>query len=291
MKNPKLLIVYTSLFIISCSGSDSETSSTGDSTNTVSDSLPAGAAFEEFKWYVEGIPAYPENVDSILAHYEALKAGFSMDEKDSAFFVTMEFMQGVEIGEDELEDWSEESQKKLEKKYSKFGFEIWYEEGYPFALPDMKFLEQKFKKDISAELDDYLDVYKKTNVQVSADAGIIIEWSELADMLLACEEYLVENQDSKYADRVLSDYMHSLSLLMWGLDNTPVIDRWTDETQPQLDENVAEVYQKLIKDTKHKTGKIIADHLTWLESKNFTFEYEEVKYLSSDEVKMYLGIN
>jgi len=83
-------------------------------------------------------------------------------------------------------------------------------------------------------------------------------------MIIACEDYLVENEDSKYVEDVLSNYIGFMSFMLWGLDNTPIIDYWTDQTQKQLNADVAAVYQKLMKDDKHKTGKIIADHIEFL---------------------------
>ncbi|MBI3133876.1 MAG: hypothetical protein HYZ14_04295 [Bacteroidetes bacterium] len=289
MKTTKIYFIALTGLMLSCAGNAPETVNE-DTTGVSVDTLSAGNAFEDFKVYVNQLDRTVENVDSVFARYENAKVNFTPQQKDSAFFVTVGFMQSFDISDDEIGDLSEEKQKEIEKKYNKAGFEIWYEEGYPYAMPDLKFVEAKFKKDISAELDDYLDVYKKTCIQTTSDAGLVIEWSELAELILVCEEYLAENRDSKYTDQVLADYMENLNFLMWGLDNTPIIDYWTDETVKQLDENVSDVYQKLIKDTKHKTGKIIADHLTWLESKSFVFEYDEVKFLSEDEVKMYLGL-
>lgn len=277
------------VFLTACGGSEPTTNQTENTTEIV-DSLNAYPVFEEFTSYVGSLESVAENVDSVFSKYESLKTDFSQDEKDSAFFVTLDFMRSVETSDDEIGELSEEKQKKLEKKYNKYGFEIWYAEGYPYPMPDLKYVEQKFKKDLSAALDDYLDVYKKTFIQTTSDAGLIIEWSELADILLACEEYLTENPESKYAPQVLFSYMENLNFLMWGLDNTPTIDYWSDESSRKLDETVSDVYQKLIKDTKHKTGKIIADHLVWLESKNFNYAYDEIKYLSEEEVKLYLGI-
>ncbi|MBK9191651.1 MAG: hypothetical protein IPM77_09110 [Crocinitomicaceae bacterium] len=199
-------------------------------------------------------------------------------------------MNSFEISEEEIGDLNEDSQNKIEKKYSKAGFQVWWEEGYPYLVADIKFLEKKFKKDMSAELGDYVDVLKVTYAQTTSDAGLSIEWSELVDRLLVCEEFLTENPESVYFENVMMDYSDFLRFLMWGLDNSPVTNVYDSEAVPALDEMVSEEYQRLIKDNKHKTGKIIADHLSWLESKGFRFEYEEVKYLSTEDIKSYLGL-
>lgn len=291
MKNNWYFYMLGLIFLISCSGESGNTVSDNKEEGVSgSDSIASGPAFERFVTYVNDLESALENTDSLWSHYESMKAEFSQEEKDSAFFVVREYYSTFEVTEEEAEDYSEEGQKKMQKKYKQYGFEVWWEEGYAYLVSDLKFLKKKFKGDISAELDDYLDVRNELDVQVTSDAGLIISWSELADMILTCEDYLAENSDSKYADQVLSLYLERMNFLMWGLDNTPTIDFWSDETEKHLDSDVSDVYQKLIKDTKHKTGKIIADHLTWLESRNFEYTYEEVNYLSSSEARMYLGI-
>ncbi|MBK6525633.1 MAG: hypothetical protein IPG07_08795 [Crocinitomicaceae bacterium] len=146
--------------------------------------------------------------------------------------------------------------KNLEK-YSKHGFEMSYNEGYAYLMPDIKFLSKKFKNDVSVELDDYIDILKVSTAQLTNDGGLILEWSELADRILTYEDFLVENTESKYWDNVMSNYVEETNFLMWGLDNSPIIGMWSEEGVKKLDETVSEVYQKLIKDDKHRTGKII----------------------------------
>lgn len=291
MKN--LFLLFIPLSIIACSGNE-ETSEdeTTKTTTTPTDSVAIAPAFTDFKHYINSLDKDLENLDSAFAKYEASKINFTQDQKDSSLFLIKDFMHSLEVTEEEQEVYwqEEESRKRIEKKYSAVGLEIWSEEGYLFPMPDIKYLEKKFKKDISVELDDYLDVLKVTFRQTSNDAGLSVEWSELADMVIVCEDYLVENPESKYCAEVLDNYTARMNFLLWGLDNTPIIDYWTDETQKQLNADVSTVYQKLIKDNKHKTGKIIQDHVEFLESKNFEYTYDEVQYLTADETKMYLGL-
>ncbi|MBK6527435.1 MAG: hypothetical protein IPG07_18905 [Crocinitomicaceae bacterium] len=64
--------------------------------------------------------------------------------------------------------------KKLDKKYSKYGFVMSYNEGYAYLMPDIKFLSKKFKNDISVELDDYVDILKVSTAQLTNDAGLFL---------------------------------------------------------------------------------------------------------------------
>lgn len=279
------------IILSSCSGSSENETGVVDSTNTASDTLIAGNPFNEFKTYVDQLEKNIENVDSAFAKYEALKINFDQNQKDSSFFILKDFMGSFDISEEEMGDWTEENQNNIEKKYTKAGFQIWWAEGYPYPAADIKFLEKKLKKDMSAELGDYVDVLKVTYAQTTSDAGLSIEWKELGDRMLVCEDFLMENPESIYTQDVLSQYSELLNFMMWGLDNTPVTNVYDSEAIPAMDEMVSEEYQRLIKDNKHKTGKILADHLSWLESKGFRFEYEEVKYMSLAEIKTYLGLN
>lgn len=288
MKTQNLILFAALGLLFSCAGNSPETETTNEENQVAVDSLIALSAFEEFASYVASLDRVVENVDSAFAKYENLKTDFSTEEKDSAFFVIRDYMLEFEISEDEFGDYSSNAISKIEKKYTKSGFDVLSGEGYYWPVPNNQFLQQKFKKDISEELDDYLDLLKKVEIQITSDAGLIITWAELADMILLCEEFLTENTETKYSSLVMSLYMERLHFLMWGLDNTPIIDLWSEEEVKQLDPDVSAVYQKLIADTKYKTGKIIADHLTWLESKNF--KYLESDYLSEVEVRMYLGL-
>lgn len=291
MKN--LFLLFIPLSIVACSGNEETAEeTTNDTTTTPTDSILEAPAYADFKRYVKSLDPVLENLDSAFAKYDVSKINFSPDQKDSSLFLIKEFMHSFEVTEEEQETYwqEEENTKRIDKKYNAVGMEIWSEEGFLYLMPDIKYLQKKFKKDISVELDDYLDVLKVIFKQTTSDAGLSIEWSDLADMVIACEDYLIENPESKYCADVLDDYTQRINFLLWGLDNSPIIDYWTNENQKQLDADVNAVYQKLMKDGKHKTGKIIEDHIEFLESKNYDYTYEEVQYLTVAEAKMYLGL-
>ena len=228
------LLLFIPISILACSGDEVTTESPNETIQTPTDSVAMAPAFADFTTYVTSLEHVIENVDSVLSKYENSKLNFTQGEKDSSFFVVKAFMQSFTIPVEEAEDYSEEGRNKMEKKYQKYGFDVWYEEGFPYLMPNLKFLEQKFKKDVSVELDDYLDVLKIVFRQITSDAGLSIEWSELSEMIIACEDYVVENPDSKYCEDVLSHYQGLMNFMLWGLDNTPILDYWTDETKKQL---------------------------------------------------------
>lgn len=275
--------------LFSCAG-DSEETITEDPINNLEE-IVVVPPFVEFKSYVAGLKPELSNIDSLFAKYDALKEGFSQEEKDSSYFIANDFMNLFEVDESEQEDYSEKAVKALNKKYNQAGFTVGNEEGYYFLWTDMNFLEKKFKKDLSAELNDYLVVEKKVNGQITSDAGLIISWADLAKMIIICEDYMVKNNDSKYFDEVMELYLTRMRFFMWGLDNTPIVDWNSVEGEPKyLDIEVEAEYQKMIKDKKHKTGTIIADHLVFLDFRNFDYSYEEQVDLTEADAKKKLGL-
>lgn len=297
-KSPTFNLQILSLSIsilISCGGNESESvqSQSYDTSVVASDSTASNEIFSTFITYVNNLPNKIESIDSAFAKFENTKSTFTQEEKDSSYFVIYDFMTRIEMEEANDENVWEIPEEKLDKKYNKFGLLVWWSEGYPYLVPDQKYLQKKFKKDASVELYEYLDLEVECNIIISSDAGIIITWDELADLVLTCEEYLIENSESKYAEKALDHYQSLLSYLMWGLDNTPIVDAWTQEPNIILDTEVSKTYNRLINDKKYKTGRIIADHLTWLESVEFKYmdlPYEDLNTLSREEIKLYLGI-
>ena len=277
------------LALFSCAGDSTETQEINPSDNL--EELAMVPPFVEFKNYIANLDVELPSIDSLFTKYDALKEGFTQEEKDSAYFLANDFMYLFEVEESEQEDYSEKAVKAMEKKYGKAGFVIGNNEGYFYLWPDSKFLEKKFKKDLSTELSNYLEVEKKVNGQLTSDGGLIISWGELAKMILVCEDYMVKNNESKYFDNVMGLYLERMRFFMWGLDNTPIIDWVFEEGEPKhLNEEVAAEYQKLIKDKKHKTGEFIADHLVFLEFRNFDFAYEEQVDLTEEDVKKKMGL-
>jgi hypothetical protein len=290
MKNYPLILMLGFIFFNACSGSDSEQTSSTENQSIAPDSSDSQPGFITFTQSVSELSATLENVDTVFSKFDALKNSFTAEEKDSAFFVTLDFMSRVEILPDESEIYDEKKLKKLRKKYEASGFHVYTSEGYTFLSPDIKFLSKKFRKDISDDLDAYLDILELSYRQITSDGGLIIEWKDLAEMVLEFEDFLTENSESAYKEDALTSYIIHMDLLMWGLDNTPVVDMWSSDTARFLDPSVKNTYDQLIHDQNHQTGKIIADHLIWMESKNFDFEYEEQQFLTAEKANEYLNL-
>ena len=80
--------------------------------------------FVEFKNYIANLDVELPSIDSLFTKYDALKEGFTQEEKDSAYFLANDFMYLFEVEESEQEDYSEKAVKAMEKKYGKAGFVI-----------------------------------------------------------------------------------------------------------------------------------------------------------------------
>lgn len=287
-KRTNYFVILTAQFFVACAGNETATEISNDSNNNEPvDSALVQDDFSTFVNYVDALEPTISNVDSAFAKYDGFEKGFTQEQHDSSFFVIKQFMQKFEIAEDEI-DYSEDGFGKLEKKYSKAGFWLWSEEGYYYPMPDNKFLYKKFKKNISAELGDFINLLIEIDYQITADAGLIIPYEDLANQVIICEDYLVKNADSKYFDEAMVLYHDRLNFLMWGLDNTPVINNWNEDEILKLEAEVETAYNNVINDKKHKSGLIIKDHWDYLISVNY--EFEQADWITEKEIKMYLGI-
>ncbi|MBK7129480.1 MAG: hypothetical protein IPM74_06800 [Crocinitomicaceae bacterium] len=293
MKINLLIIPVITYLLVACAGTNesTSTSTTSVEADTTTEKI---SGYPDFELYIASLETTVENTDSAFAKYEILKENFSQDEKDSAFFLIRQFYHKFEISEEEMGDYSEKTQKEIEKKYGKYGFEVWWEEGYAFPMPDLKYIRKKMKQDISEPLTDYIDLLIDVDGQITGDAALAISWDELAKQILTCEDFIVDHQGNilyeKYYQHALSLYAERLNFLKWGLDNTPVVNMWSDTEVKQLDSEVEKAYQKVINDKKHKTSQIIQEHLDFLVSIQFENVWDHAEYVEADDIEELLEI-
>lgn len=293
MKINHVIIIPFYCLLVACASSGDTTGNTNISTerDTTAEHI---SGYPDFELYVSSLETTVEHTDSAFTKYEALKVNFSQVEKDSSFFLIRQFYQKFEISEEELGDYSEKTLKEIEKKYGKYGFEVWWEEGYAFPMPDLKYIRKKMKQDISEPLNDYIDLLIEVDGQISGDAALAISWDELAKQVITCEDFIMDHAgDSlyeKYYQHALSLYAERLNFLKWGLDNTPVVNLWSDTEIKQLDSEVEKAYQKVIHDKKHKTSHIIQEHLDFLISIQFENVWDYADYVEAGDIEELLEI-
>jgi molecular chaperone GrpE (heat shock protein) len=220
-----------------------------------------------------------KKIDAIYDVYRELN--FNQDQKDTAFFMYIEFLNSIQPAM----DWSENAKQTLEKKYGKYGLDVFFSEGMAGLSPNMYKISKKFTNDISQDLKNYVGIDNLSNKDMFDDCGLIIPWDEFADYVLDMEEFVLANKENRYYKYMLLRYSGNLETLLWGYD----IFEGRNEHR-KLKNEVSKTYDRLIADQKHKTGLIIKEHKERLEETEFGKDWENRWFPSLEEIETYLGI-
>ncbi|CAH0121263.1 hypothetical protein PAE9249_03790 [Paenibacillus sp. CECT 9249] len=118
-------------------------------------------------------------------------------------------------------------------------------EGSVFPVVDYKALAEAYQSYFTDAIKDYIALKAADSEQpVARDAALAITADELAARALAAENYLAKYPDSVRFDTVKIDYLHKLTMVLFGLNNTPTFDyndyRLTGEAKANLEKIVAE---------------------------------------------------
>ncbi|MCB9224828.1 MAG: hypothetical protein R2780_14420 [Crocinitomicaceae bacterium] len=277
------LAIFPAIVLTACGGSSDADHSENNMTDTSAvDSTAGTLTFEAFVAKCANL-SYNEtsSLDSITAWFQASKDGFNADQKDSSCLLYVEQMNklsGEVYGE-------YDQQKEFEKNYGPYGFTIGAGEGELWLIPNTDKAAQKFEGDLSDDFREYMRLGEITGKQYSADAGMMISYEEWGDMLIDLEDRIRANRDSKYYKDYVAVYQSYLRWYMWGMDNTP-ITKWDGE--PGLNDEVKKAYEKMMNDTKHRTGAIIQVHWFNMETGDgYNIPWDEQWVPSFDEVEHY----
>jgi len=286
----KYLFVLLSAVLISSCGADSnegeaaaEQISEIDTLNTEIDSTQLGT-FEDFVAYQKNLSIEIENLDSLFLKYESLRDNFTQEERDSSYFLYVDLMYSIAEKFDAVEDMGP-LYDDVVKNYEPRGLTGGSAEGYIWLIVDTSVPGKMFKDDITNDLFSFALLGEITGQQHYADASMIEGYKEWGEMLIDMEERIISNEGSKYFPAFLSTYSDFLFWYMWGMDNTP-IRGW--EEGSGLEEEVAIAYDFMMADDEHRTGDIIEDHVNFLESVNFKYEWGEQKRFTNEQVLEYL---
>lgn len=281
-------IFCTATLILTACGNDKH--SDADSNNkTSADSLAldsVSTSFEDWLTLTGELEKEFSSLDSIKLAYDESKEDFSQAQKDSAFNIYTQFMSEIQLSEEESYDMDLNANKTLLNKYGHYGYFVASGEGMYWLQVDPAVVAEGFKGDLSEELTDFIEFQDITAVQLSADAALLVSWIELGNMLTQMEDILVENTASKYYQHMIDTYTWMLNILFYGMDNTPTIAY----DQPAFQEDVAMVFESLVQDEQHKTGKLVAHFMELMEENGYKIWTENDWHPTNDEVEEYLGI-
>ncbi|UKN01414.1 hypothetical protein K6119_16940 [Paracrocinitomix mangrovi] len=282
------------LLITACGGNSGETENANQSdihnevdqadTVTVDSVVVESMTFDEYIAYTSELKKELSSLDSIFTKFETFQVQFSQEERDSVYFIYVDFMEKLVGKFGDIECWDGGEEKA--DPYLPYGFNLFGGEGYCWLHVNTVVPGNKFKPYISDDVYKFAKLGEITGKQYSADAGMSISYVEWGNVLTDLEDRIRNNKDSKYYKDFISTYKSFLVWYMYGMDNTPI----TDWENPGLNEEVKNAYDKMINDTEHKTGAIISKHLEKLEESNYDLSWDKRWELSDEEVEKYLGL-
>lgn len=135
-------------------------------------------------------------------------------------------------------------------------------EGMVFPVTDYTEFA-KYKSLYSHEFGALLSQLAYNNVNILAsDGGLVVSYDHVAARVFEADRQLQTASDSKYQKFLAMEYVSNLSVLLFGLDNTPAYDYET----LKLREDLALIYKKMAEQKDSKTATYIQMHMTSLEA-------------------------
>lgn len=121
---------------------------------------------------------------------------------------------------------------------------------------------KKYDEYVSDEIRDYIDLKARdANKPIALDAALYISYDELADRLVATENYVKKYGEGDRFGEALNMYRNKLHIYLLGTDNTPI----TEEGSDKIKEDLMDSYKRtaLIKDSS--TGFIVGKYIVLID--------------------------
>ncbi len=159
---------------------------------------------------------------------------------------------------DQIED---PALKALMEKASPQGYIYSTAEGMVFPVTDYTEFA-KYKSLYSHEFGALLNQLAYNNINILAsDGGLVISYDHVAARIFEADKQLQSATESKYQKFLAMEYVSNLSVLLFGLDNTPAYDYET----LKLKEDLALIYKQMAEQKDSKTATYIQMHMANLE--------------------------
>lgn len=121
---------------------------------------------------------------------------------------------------------------------------------------------KKYEEHVSDELREYIDLKTRdADKPVALDAAIYISYDELADRIVATENYIKQYGEGDRYGEAINMYRNKLSMYLLGLPNTPITESDSDKIRADLMESYKET--ALIKDSS--TGFIVGKYINLID--------------------------
>lgn len=148
------------------------------------------------------------------------------------------------------------------------GYRFYHEgEGMINFQPDLELLENEL--DPSPQMKKYFET--ENQAQVAMDAALAVPINELAERTVALEDFILQNPNFKYREKLKERYEFWLTVLLKGLNNTMAVDE-----QLRLKEEWKSAFEQLMKDYPNReTTSAVSAYYEFLKAQNFTFKSQE----------------
>ena len=246
--------------------------------------------FPRFFFVKDSLGFELENVKVLADTYSTEKIHFNQLEKDTAYFLILDFLKEIRIASEDdkaLYEYNQVKESEIAKYYKRFGILIESSEGEYYCAPDYSYLAKLFKGDLNTELDIYKDFLVVSNRHVLDDGGLMISWMDLASQIIETEDYYHELSNSIYKEDVFSNYTWIINPLLYGTENSFNDDDYNDTIKGLIPE-VKSAYDMLILDPIHNSGNLVAAHFENLKNVDFKSRGEKMHYMTDEEIRSFL---
>lgn len=148
------------------------------------------------------------------------------------------------------------------------GYRFYHEgEGMINFQPDLELLENEL--DPSPQMKKYFET--ENQAQVAMDAALAVPIKELAERTVALEDFILQNPNFKYREKLKERYEFWLTVLHKGLNNSMAVDE-----QLKLKEEWRSAFEQLMKDYPNReTTSAVSAYYEFLKAQNFAFKSQE----------------
>ncbi len=203
-------------------------------------------------------------------------------QNDGIFRTFYSFFENVQYNISE--DFNKGKLKLEEKDLNKYGIRIGFSESGDFLDEKPDFIYTNFANVVSAGLKRYLEILnkemKQTRTYVIEDMGLSISWNELADRIIAWEQFSKDFSDYPEAKDAKSKKDFCLYIYIASyLDNTPLFlnGKLTDDTKAS--------YERFV--TKYSNSSsfdLIQGYYQILKENDFVLNQKAIDYLKSNKI-------
>lgn len=246
--------------------------------------------FEGFLFVKDSLTPELENCKVLTDTYSELKLDFNQLEKDTSYFIVLEFMKEISIAPEDdkaLYEYDDIKETEIAEYYEEHGILISSAEGEYYCVPDYTFLANVFNGDLNPELTVYSGFLILENKPTFYDGGLIITWMELAKQIIETEDFYSELKDTKYSEEVFTHYTWKINALLYGTENSILIDE-TDSLR-QLSVDALKAYEFLMSDSVHNSGNLFSVHFKNMKVVNYEVRGEAMHYLTDKEIEDFLN--